>query len=134
MLNSSVASLPAYNNIAFSPPGWSGKNLVTSSTCPLTMTQQSSLDLCAATSATEYSPPADFFSSTTSSFFSCEAAGEEDDDDADEGVEEGVLLDEVPVAGRDDGEGAELPAQENERSTFPCSGLIVIVVDNGAPR
>jgi len=59
MLNSSVASLPAYNKIAFLPPGWSLRKWVTSSTCPLTMTQQSFSVLCLATSSFVYSFCAD---------------------------------------------------------------------------
>lgn len=68
MLNSSVASRPAYNKMAFSPPGWSARNfnyyqycnssrkyrkrtLVTSSTWPSIITQQSSFLLCFATSS-----------------------------------------------------------------------------------
>ena len=52
MLNSSVASQPTYNRVAFSLPGWSGRNFVASSTCPSTITQISSLLLCFATSST----------------------------------------------------------------------------------
>lgn len=51
ILNSSVASRPAYNRIAFSPPGWSGKKDVTSRTWPFTTTQTSSFLLCLATSS-----------------------------------------------------------------------------------
>ena len=54
MLNSSVASRPAYRRIAFSPPGWSGRKLVTSRTLPSMMTQQSSFLLCFLTSSSEY--------------------------------------------------------------------------------
>ena len=73
MLNSSVASRPAYRRIAFSPPGWSGRNEVTSNTLPSMMTQQSSFLLCFATSAPVQAPP-ELPAAEGSAFFS-DAAG-----------------------------------------------------------
>lgn len=53
ILNSSVASLPAYSRMAFLPPGWSARKSVTFSTWPLMTTQQSVGLLCFATSSHE---------------------------------------------------------------------------------
>mmetsp|Transcript_1119 Transcript_1119/g.2448 ORF Transcript_1119/g.2448 Transcript_1119/m.2448 type:complete len:201 (-) Transcript_1119:1013-1615(-) len=58
MSNSSVASLPAYSVMARLPPGWSGRNSVTSYTMPASTTQQSLSLLCLATSSIVYPPAA----------------------------------------------------------------------------
>src|SRR5258708_11564155 len=68
-LNSSLASFPANNRMAFSPPGCSGKNLVTFSTWPFTTTQMSSFVVCFATSSRVYSPEESFSSALGSLFF-----------------------------------------------------------------
>eukprot|EP00457_Paulinella_chromatophora_P015914 gb/GEZN01016618.1/.p2 GENE.gb/GEZN01016618.1/~~gb/GEZN01016618.1/.p2 ORF type:complete len:175 (-),score=23.58 gb/GEZN01016618.1/:228-752(-) len=54
MLNSSVASRPANDMIAIFPPGWSSRNGVAFSTCPLMITQQSVSEVCLATSSSVY--------------------------------------------------------------------------------
>merc|ERR1712086_988095 len=51
MSNSSVASFPAKSMIAFLPPGWSPKKLVTSKTSSPMITQQSLSVRCLATSS-----------------------------------------------------------------------------------
>merc|ERR1719492_50327 len=51
MSNSSVASFPAKSIIAFLPPGWSLRKLVTSSTSSPTITQQSVSLACFAISS-----------------------------------------------------------------------------------
>lgn len=128
ILNSSVASRPAYSRIAFSPPGWSGRNFVTSSTCPSTITQMSSFLLCLATSSFVYSP------------LEGEGAGDGagaavgagvDSVDAGAGAGAG---EEVEGAGVEEEEDEGAPsAHENERLTFAWLGSIVIVVLNGCP-
>mmetsp|Transcript_9677 Transcript_9677/g.31989 ORF Transcript_9677/g.31989 Transcript_9677/m.31989 type:complete len:223 (+) Transcript_9677:1175-1843(+) len=59
MLNSSVASFPANNMMAFLPPGWSGRNAVRSYTLPSITTQTSPEELCFAISCSvrEARPP-----------------------------------------------------------------------------
>ena len=50
-IHTHVASFPAYLRIMPLPPGWSGRNSVTSYTSPCTMTWQDSFELCFATSS-----------------------------------------------------------------------------------
>ena len=64
-----------------------------------------------------------------------------DEETSDEGEDEAAGVEvEAEEEGVEAGAGVEVglspldPAHENDKSTFPCSGLIVIVVDSGAPR
>ena len=135
MLNSSVASRPAYNRIAFSPPDWSGRNFVTSSTCPSKTTQMSSFLLCFATSSAVNSCVLgleDEGALAASAAFvevSSEAAAEAGVED--EGAGEEEEAEEEAGAGEEDED--EL-SHEKVRLTFDWLGSIVMVVLKGAPR